>query len=126
MVGHPDRQAVQTGRAEQVDGAVGGARQHEGSGAGPKPLCTLPGARVDPHRPLSEQGDTLWWGSGYFNAIDEPFDGFDTVVRGYDPQHGGVNVTRHAVTVDDRCGFGGPLKAACFGLDGRVIEWLEA
>jgi hypothetical protein len=83
-------------------------------------------AGVDPHRPLSEQGDTLWWGSGYFNAIDEPFDGFDTVVRGYDPKHGGVTVTRHAVTVDDRCGFGGPLRAACFGLDGRVIEWLEA
>ncbi len=83
-------------------------------------------AGVDPKRPLAEQGDTLWWGSGYFSAIDEPYAGFQLVVRGYDRGRGGPCFGAHAATVDGGCGFGGPLLAACFASDGGLVERLEA
>jgi serine/threonine protein phosphatase 1 len=83
-------------------------------------------AGIDPKRPLAEQGDTLWWGSGYFSAIDEPFAGFKLVVRGYDRGRGGAQFGAHAATIDAGCGFGGPLLAACFAADGDLVERLEA
>jgi serine/threonine protein phosphatase 1 len=82
-------------------------------------------AGLDPNRPLSEQGDTLWWGSGYFDAITEPYGEIEMIVRGYDRQHRGLAMTRHTATVDGGCGFGGRLAAACFDPDGKALEWIE-
>ncbi|MSO66039.1 MAG: hypothetical protein EXQ85_09660 [Alphaproteobacteria bacterium] len=82
-------------------------------------------AGLDPHRPLSEQGDTFWWGSGYFDAISEPYAGAAVVVRGYDRQHRGIATTRHTITVDGGCGFAGSLVAACLGPSGSILEWIE-
>lgn len=83
-------------------------------------------AGVDPNRPLSEQGDTLWWGSGYFAAMDAPYDGFLKVVRGYDRAHAGPRIGDHSATVDGGCGFGGPLIACCFAADGTHVDRIEA
>ena len=82
-------------------------------------------AGLDPNRPLSEQGDTLWWGSGYFTAITEPYGEVELTVRGYDREHRGLAMTRHTATVDGGCGFGGRLAAACFDPDGKALEWIE-
>src|SRR3546814_16714501 len=30
-------------------------------------------AGIDPHRPLTEQTDTFWWGSGYFGGMVDPY-----------------------------------------------------
>jgi serine/threonine protein phosphatase 1 len=83
-------------------------------------------AGVDPHRPLSEQGDTLWWGSGYFASLDGPYGGFNRVVRGYDRAHDGVQIGDHAATIDGGCGFGGPLVACCFGARGELADRVES
>ena len=83
-------------------------------------------AGVDPHRPLSEQGDTLWWGSGYFSAMEGPYAGFKLIVRGYDRRRHGPRFARFAASIDGGCGFGGPLIAACFAPDGALEEQIEA
>lgn len=81
-------------------------------------------AGLDPREPLDRQGDILWWGGG-FSSIAEPYQGFKVVVRGYDRAHAGLQTAQHAATVDGGCGFGGPLLAACFDLEGRIIDLLE-
>ena len=83
-------------------------------------------AGVDPGRPLTEQGDTFWWGSGYFADISRPFAGFKRVVRGFDRQKRGVTTTDFTASVDGGCGFGGSLIAACFTLDGAICDQIEA
>lgn len=82
-------------------------------------------AGLDPARPLSEQGDTLWWGSGYFDQITKPYGAVEMVVRGYDRDHGGLAMTHHTATIDSGCGFGGRLAAACFDVNGKALDWIE-
>lgn len=83
-------------------------------------------AGIDPNRPLSEQTDSFWWGGGKFETIEEPYAGFNCVVRGFDYHHRGVIIKDHVATVDGGCGFGGPLVAACFDATGRLIDTIEA
>ena len=82
-------------------------------------------AGLDPHRPLSQQGDTLWWGSGYFSAIDSAYGGVKMIVRGYDRRHEGLAMNQWTASVDAGCGFGGRLAAACFLPDGAATDWIE-
>jgi serine/threonine protein phosphatase 1 len=82
-------------------------------------------AGLDPHRPLSQQGDTLWWGSGYFSAIDSAYGEVKMIVRGYDRRHEGLAMNQWTASVDAGCGFGGRLAAACFLPDGAATEWIE-
>jgi serine/threonine protein phosphatase 1 len=81
-------------------------------------------AGVDPSRPLDAQGDAFWWGGGRFLDA-EPFPGFRRVIRGYDRRHAGLVEAPHAVSLDAGSGFGGPLLAACFSPEGRILETLE-
>lgn len=82
-------------------------------------------AGVDPSRPLDAQGDAFWWGGGRFLDAG-PFPGFRRVIRGYDRRHAGFVEAPHAVSLDAGCGFDGPLLAACFAADGRVIETVQS
>ena len=82
-------------------------------------------AAIDPGRLLTEQGDTLWWGSGYFADIAEPYAGFRRVVRGYDRLHRGPAETAFTASIDAGAGFGGPLMAACFDLEGTRVDAIE-
>lgn len=84
-------------------------------------------AAIDPERPLSMQGDSFWWDNGAFDTLDKPYGDFTRVIRGYDHQHRGP-VTDHpyTATLDDGCGFEGPLCAACFSTDGDIIELIKA
>jgi len=83
-------------------------------------------AGVDPHRPLSEQSDAFWWGSGYFSAMTERFAGFKMVVSGYDRMHRGARFGAVSCCIDGGCGFGGSLNAGCFDLEGQRVDWIEA
>ncbi len=83
-------------------------------------------AGIDPGRPLTEQGDTFWWGSGYFADISRPFAGFKRIVRGFDRQNRGVTFTDFTASIDGGCGFSGSLIAACFALDGTIRHQIEA
>ncbi len=83
-------------------------------------------AGIDPHRPLSEQNDAFWWGSGYFAEIEAPFEGFRRVVRGFARDRRGLDLGPATASIDAGCGFDGPLLAACFTLDGEMTEVIEA
>ncbi|MBT3628376.1 MAG: hypothetical protein HN527_09775 [Rhodospirillaceae bacterium] len=82
-------------------------------------------AGIDAARPLDAQGDAFWWNSADFSALEAPFAGYVRVVRGFDPEHGGVQVAPFSTTIDSGCGFGGPLTSVCFGLDGEEVERIE-
>ena len=83
-------------------------------------------AGVDVTRPVEAQSDSFWWASHAFNAIDQPYAGFDTIVRGFDTDHPGIDARTHTLTVDAGCGFGGPLIAVCVTPAGEILEQLEA
>jgi serine/threonine protein phosphatase 1 len=91
-------------------------------------LCVNAG--LDPSRPLEAQKDSFWWPSGGFRRLATPYAGYARVVRGFAPDkdapHPGVALDAVTATVDAGCGFGGPLAAACFALDGTLEETLEA
>lgn len=86
----------------------------------------LVAAGIDPNRPVSQQGDTFWWGSGYFSEIGGPYAGYRRVVRGFDRARRGPDLDSYAVTLD---GGGrstdGSLTAACFNLDGTLDDRIE-
>ena len=83
-------------------------------------------AGVDTSRPLSEQGDSFWWGGAGFHRIDTPYSGFRRVVRGFAWRRHGVDIKELTATIDGGCGFGGPLVAACFDAAGEVVDMIEA
>ena len=80
---------------------------------------------LDPERPLDAQRDSFWWSSSAFARIAEPYGGYRRVVRGFAPEHPGIEDKPHTLTVDAGCGFDGPLVAVCLDLDGAVKEILE-
>jgi hypothetical protein len=83
-------------------------------------------AGIDPSRPVTEQTDTFWWGSGYFDKIETPYSGFKRVIRGFDRDHEGVVETGHTISLDSGCGFDGPLTAACMTLDGEIDDLISS
>lgn len=85
-------------------------------------------AGIDPERPLGQQGDVFWWGSGYFSQIAGPYEGFKRLVRGHERRTGarGVDLDSYAATIDGGAGFGGTLNAVCFDYDGKAVDWIEA
>ena len=42
---------------------------------------------VDITRPLSAQNDCFWWGFQNFSKINEPYNTFSRIVRGYESDH---------------------------------------
>jgi len=82
-------------------------------------------AGVNTSRSIIEQSDSFWWESPHFGEIDKPYAGFKKIIRGFDAAHGGLVETDHTVTIDGGCGYGGPLKAACFTLDGGIDDQLS-
>lgn len=92
--------------------------------AHPSPLLFVH-AGINIGRPLIEQGDSLWWESQSFEAINTPYAPFEKVVRGYDPAHKGMNLNCVTATIDDGCGFGGSLVCTSFGADGQVSDILQ-
>ncbi|MEO5337624.1 MAG: hypothetical protein H7841_12125 [Magnetospirillum sp. WYHS-4] len=83
-------------------------------------------AGLDPARPLSQQADSFWWGGPDFDRIAEPYSDYRLVVRGFDPRKGGARVGPHTATLDQGCGFGGPLSAVCFSPEGEPVEFIDA
>lgn len=78
-------------------------------------------AGYDVRRQLEEQGDHLWFSPIGFNAHPDTTK-FARIVRGFDPQNGGINTEGVAVTLDGKCGQGGPLVCGCFDGQGNLLE----
>jgi hypothetical protein len=83
-------------------------------------------AGLDPARPLAAQGDAFWWDASGFERIQDRYETFRRVIRGYDPQKRGPQHEGYAVTLDAGCGFGGPLRAAQLSPEGALLQLVEA
>jgi serine/threonine protein phosphatase 1 len=83
-------------------------------------------ASIDPSRPLAAQGDAFWWGREDILELAAPFEGFRRVVRGIDRGRRGVVERGFAVSLGGGAEHGDPLIAACFGVDGAVLDIVEA
>lgn len=83
-------------------------------------------AGLDPERGLAEQGDRFWWPTTQFDHLSAPYEGFNRVVRGFDPEARGLVETSVTLSLDAGAGRGGPLISARLGPDGSVLDVLEA
>jgi serine/threonine protein phosphatase 1 len=82
-------------------------------------------ASLDPSRPLAAQGDAFWWGRDDILELATRFEGFGRVVRGMGDHRPGIIEREFAVSLGGGR-HGGPPRAACFGVDGSVLEVVEA
>src|SRR3546814_9253040 len=73
--------------------------------------------------PRSTRTDTLFPYTTLFRS--RPYRGYRRVVRGFCPQHPGLDLGGFTATLDAGCGFGGPLLAACFAVDGSLVDEIE-
>lgn len=83
-------------------------------------------AGLDPSRSLEDQEDNLCWAGHEFENMTDSYDPFEKVIRGFDPNHEGVNLNCITATLDGGCGFGGPLVCAGLTGDGEIFELMEA
>ena len=59
---------------------------------------------VDFNKSLEEQGDNLWWGKDDFTTRTEPYNHFDKVIRGFDPERKGLHLNCVTATLDNNSG----------------------
>jgi hypothetical protein len=82
-------------------------------------------AGLDTTKPLANQGDSFWWGSPSWALITRPYGPFQKIIRGFDPAHGGPQMTTYTLTIDGGAGFNGTLVGACLTPQGEVIDIIE-
>lgn len=78
-------------------------------------------AGVDYGRPLTDQGDTLWWGNDAFHG-PRSYAPFTKVFRGFDPLYKGICLENGGVTLHN----GEGIVGAAIETDGSVTEMFEA
>ncbi|MCB1682324.1 MAG: hypothetical protein H6858_03675 [Rhodospirillales bacterium] len=81
------------------------------------------GLRYD--RPMEEQGDSFWWANREFEQIEQPYEPFSKIIRGYDPDHKGIKTNCVTATIDGGCGFGGSLVCSVFDQSGEALDTAE-
>ena len=82
-------------------------------------------AGIDASRSLEEQGDCFWWGHSHFKSISLPYNPYQKVFRGFDPENGGCKFGNYTATLDNNCGRGGNLVSAQIASDGHIIALNE-
>lgn len=79
-------------------------------------------AGVDYGRPLTEQGDTLWWGGAEDFHAPHTYTPFARVFRGFDPQYKGIQADSAAVTLHS----GDAVVGAMITPDGDISDIFES
>ncbi len=82
-------------------------------------------AGLDPARALEVQADAFWWHPRGFREMTGPYSGFRLVVRGFDPDHAGLEVGEFRVSLDGG-GADGHLVAGCFDDSARLVDRITA
>ena len=83
-------------------------------------------AGIDTSVPLDQQTDSFWWGGQEFDKLREAYEPFAKIIRGYDPNQGGLQQGPMTLTLDGGCGYGGELVATRLNALGEVQEVLRA
>lgn len=82
-------------------------------------------AGLDIEKPLARQADAFWWAPRSFAEIDRPYRGFRRIVRGFDPDRGGIVEGQYTLSVDAGAGQGGPLAAVLLDSEAGIERRLE-
>ena len=82
-------------------------------------------AGIDATRSLEEQGDCFWWGHAHFKHMKFPYNPYQTVFRGYDPDNQGLHMNGITATLDNNCGRGGSLVYAEIAGSGEILNLAE-
>lgn len=77
---------------------------------------------INPNKKLDEQADSFWWSGKSFNKIDQKYEEFHKVYRGFDPNQEGPTVGLATASIDGGCGFGGPLLSALIDPEKGEVE----
>ncbi len=81
---------------------------------------------IDPSKPVEDQSDTFWWGTGSrFEEIEHGIGEICRVIRGEDPKCMGLIERGSTISIDGGCGKGGHLLAICLGKDGTLLETIK-
>ena len=80
---------------------------------------------LDPDRPIGAQKDSFWWNYSGFRRLTDVYEGFTRVVRGADPEGGGVHIGDLTASLDGGAGSGGKLVAAMLDRTGTVRELIQ-
>ena len=80
---------------------------------------------IDATKTLEEQGDSFWWAHQKFDLMEKMYAPYQKIVRGYDPEHKGIEFNCIKATIDGGCGFGGSLVCAGFEQNGEVLDTVE-
>ncbi|MDF1749898.1 MAG: hypothetical protein P1V34_13585 [Alphaproteobacteria bacterium] len=80
---------------------------------------------LDIDKPLARQADAFWWAAHSFARINRPYREFRRIVRGYDPDAGGIIEGDYTISVDSGAGRGGRLAAICLGPAGEIEQRVE-
>jgi hypothetical protein len=83
-------------------------------------------AGLDPHRPLTAQGDAFWWSAVDILELSAPYADFARIVRGFDRDRRGVVESPYGISVDGGAGRGGRLQAVCIAVNGQLVDFCEA
>lgn len=81
---------------------------------------------LDAQQSLDKQGDSFWWNSQEFDKIDNQYNDFSYVIRGFDPAQNGVRINGVTMSLDGGCGYGGDLICAQMSNQGDVLNLLQA
>jgi len=79
-------------------------------------------AGIDFSKPLNDQGDSFWWGHPHFKSMISPYNQYQKIFRGFDPQSNGYDCGNITATLDDNCGRGGHLLCAQINASGDILD----
>ena len=85
-------------------------------------------AGIDVNKPLTTQSDSFWWKGKSFNSINQPYDPFSYVIRGFDPNADGLNINGVTMSLDSttRDMDAPALTCGLIAGDGNVLDILTA
>lgn len=79
-------------------------------------------AGIDFSKSLEDQGDCFWWGNAHFKSMRLPYSPYQKIIRGFDPENGGIHDSAITATIDDNCGRGGNLVYAELNALGDILD----
>ncbi len=83
---------------------------------------------IDIQKPLNRQSDNFWWNGKHFNNIDQRYDPFSYVIRGFDPNAAGLNINGVTMSLDSTTTDMNMPALTCSLLSGQgeVLDVLSA
>lgn len=83
-------------------------------------------AGIDLEKPLDDQQTSFWEADIDFRDIQNAYNPFEKIIRGFDSTHQGIYLNGVSASLDGGCGFGGSLVCASMTGTGDIDQLMEA